>query len=157
MKKLIIICLLCILFYGLGYNHCKRKYDFHTQAEMIRESNKDSHIADTEFESVCNRIIETFKSDKQFIENFKKDKEEFLKYRETQINTILPQGNCFTNYQIYANSYREELTEKKLIDYKRTVKTYCLYSAEQPENICSDETIEDLFKIQPNKNCKYIH
>lgn len=146
MRQLIILFLLCILFYGVGYNHCAKKYDFHIHPEIIKESDKDNGITDSEFETICSRIIETFKSDEQFVEYFQKDKEEFLKYRLIQIDTILPQGNSLPNYSVYANSYKQELTKRKVKNYKRALEAYCLYNSVEPDDICSDESLEKIFQ-----------
>ena len=150
-QKILLITFICISV-GFNIKHIFWPYDFKTQAEMTTAAEQISNVTSDEFNKICNKIINNFKADKNFINAFKADKEEFLKYRTMQINTILPAYNTNftvygTNYPIYAGSYMDELTINKIKDYKTTIKTYCLYNdIYQPEGACSEETIDNLFK-----------
>ena len=150
-KKIILITFICISV-GFNIKHIFWPYDFKTQAEMTTAAEQISNLTSDEFDKICNQIIENFKADENFISAFKADKEAFLKYRTIQINTVLPAYNSNvtsygTNYPIYAGSYKDELTINKIKEYKRAVETYCLYNdVYQPEGVCSEETIDNLFK-----------
>lgn len=152
MKKLILITLICVISYISGYWTCSQKYNFKTQAEMIHYSAKVSENYDEEFNRICNRITDYFKSDNDFIAAFNKDRDEFLKYRETHINTMLPAylntpTAYGTNYSIYHNSIKDNITANKILEYKQTIQTYCLYNTWQhPSNIYNKEAINNLFK-----------
>ena len=61
-----------------------------TQADMLNYSNKSIEDSDKNFELICKRIVENFKSDKSFIYLFNLDKSDFLKYRLIQRDLILP-------------------------------------------------------------------
>ena len=148
------IILITFILISVGFNikHIFWPYDFKTQAEMTTAAEQISDITSDKFEQICNKIIENYKTDNKFVTAFIADKEEFLKYRTMQINTVLPAYNSDftaygTNYPIYVGSYRNELTINKIKEYKRAVETYCLYNdIYQPAGACSEETIDNLFK-----------
>ena len=147
-----ILIIFILISVGFNIKHILWPYDFKTQAEMTTAAEQISDITSDKFEQICNKIIENYNTDNKFVTAFIADKEEFLKYRTMQINTILPAYNTNftaygTNYPIYAGSYMDELTINKIKDYKTTIKTYCLYNdVYQPEGACSEETIDSLFK-----------
>ena len=148
----IILIIFILISVGFNIKHIFWPYDFKTQAEMTTAAEQISDITSDKFEQICNKIIENYKTDNKFVTAFIADKEEFLKYRTMQINTVLPAYNSDftaygTNYPIYAGSYRNELTINKIKEYKRAVETYCLYNdIYQPAGACSEETIDNLFK-----------
>lgn len=150
-KKIILIIFICISV-GFNIKHIFWPYDFKTQAEMVNVSIKTRDFSEKHLDEICDKIMDNFKADENFISAFKADKEAFLKYRTIQINTVLPAYNSNvtsygTNYPIYAGSYKDELTINKIKEYKRAVETYCLYNdVYQPEGVCSEETIDNLFK-----------
>ena len=146
--------LITFILISVGFNikHIFWPYDFKTQAEMINVSVKTWDFSEESFDKICNRIINNFKSDKDFIEMFKLNINEYKKYQLIARDTILPAyKNSYTaygtNYPIYSNSYLEELNENKIKEYRRTVELYCLYNdTYQPAGACSEETIDNLFK-----------
>lgn len=150
--KFISTVLITILFISIGIN-IKFLYNnhFQTQSEMINYSVNISNNINSDFENICNKIIETYRTDKNFVKSFREDKENFIKYREIQINTVLPlQSNPVSygsNYAIYYNSYYNDITIQKIKEYKKALKLYCSYNDfAQPEDVCNDKTIDKIFK-----------
>lgn len=123
-----------------------------TQADMLNASSHDLEISDQKFEKICNKILTSFKVDKDFVATFKKDKNEFLKYRLIQRDLILPALSSDStaygsNYGISSDSYLIELNEDKLKTYKRALELYCLYNEfAQPESACTKNKINSLFQ-----------
>ncbi len=119
---------------------------------MLNFSNVSVEDSDKVFEKICNKIVENFKSDKNFVAAFNTDKAEFLKYRLIQRDVILPAKKSDpmaygSNYAIHSDAYLKELNGNKIRDYKRMVELYCLYNDYyQPANACSDTQIEKIFK-----------
>ncbi len=162
MKKFCIflfICSICLSFsVALGVtksNDLKLRSEnpaYPTQADMLNYSHSRLAKLDKQYNGICNKIIQNFKSDKGFVDAFRKDQSEFLKYRLIQRNVILPAyDNDSTaygsNYGLHSESYILDLTSAKIKSLKQVVNDYCLYNDfAQPENACSLERIETLFK-----------
>lgn len=146
MKKYIVIfiIIICICF---GYIKTVKKKTLHTQNEMILIANTKSTNIDKKLNEIYNKIITIYNSDKIFIERFKIENIEFKKYREIQIKTVLTDDATFSNYSIYYNSYFNELTNNKILDYKRMLKLYCLYNSHKhPKYACSEDCINNIFE-----------
>ncbi len=124
-----------------------------TQADMLNHSHDNLTKTDKIYNDICDRIIQNFKSDKNFVNAFQKDRAEFLKYRAIQRDVILPTfGNDLTgygsNYDLYSNSYLIDLTNAKIESLKKVVSHYCLYNDYfQPEEACSPKKIKSLSKF----------
>lgn len=150
-KKIILITFICISV-GFNIKHIFWPYDFKTQAEMVNVSIKTRDFSEKHLDEICNKIIENFKADENFVSMFKLNLYMYKKYQLLQRDTVLPAKKYDdtaygTNYPIYSNSYIEELNENKIKEYKRAVETYCLYNdVYQPEGVCIEETIDNLFK-----------
>ena len=92
------IILITFILISVSFNikHIFWPYDFKTQAEMINVSVKTRDFSEESFDKICNRIINNFKSDKDFVEMFKLNINEYKKYQLIARDTILP---------AYKNSY----------------------------------------------------
>lgn len=160
-RNSVLICLLVFNFSIIAFgaskpNNLEPRSDdpfYPTQADMLNYSSNRLAKLDKLYNDVCNKIIQNFKSDKNFVEAFQKDRTEFLKYRAIQRDVILPAFDndptaYGTNYELHSESYLLDLTNAKIKSLKNVVNDYCLYNDfAQPEAVCSPERIESLFKI----------
>ena len=160
-RNLPLICLLCLNLSLIAWgktrpNDLKLRADdpvYPTQADMLNYSNDRLVKLDKLYNDICSKIVQNFKPDKNFVEAFQKDRAEFLKYRAIQRDVILPAFESDptaygTNYELHSESYLLDLTNAKIKSLKKVVSDYCLYNDfAQPDNACSMERIESLFKI----------
>lgn len=160
-RNLLLICLLVFNFSVIAFgaskpNNLELRADdpyYPTQADMLNYSSNRLVKLDKLYNNICNKIVQNFKSDKNFVAAFQKDKAEFLKYRALQRDVILPAFDndpraYGTNYELHSESYLLDLTNAKIKSLKNVVSDYCLYNDfAQSKESCSQERIESLFKF----------
>lgn len=148
--------LIMILFFVLSFfqkGFCS--FILETAADMIEYSNKLLSEDDKHFNDVCNRIIEHFSEEKEFVKRFDSDRKEYLKTKRTIDHHLIffhePQeqwyGHIYLQYYGYENL--SNLNKLKLEYYKGLVKTMCKYnfSSEKQKTMCSEKTLNRIFKL----------
>lgn len=130
-----------------------------SQSQMIYWGDKTLESLYKRYDELCNKIIETFKEDEDFVKAFKKDIEAFKNYRNTQRDLIFPRtinyGTIQPNIE-WGTDY--SLTVGHIEELKGKIGLYCIHNGAllRDDSICSDENINNIFEAVKLKEPKPI-
>jgi len=88
-----------------------------TQQQLTDDSNKKLKSAETELKTVYNKILETYKDDKEFIQAVKESQDSWTKFRTVELKMMYPDrapGYYGSSHQMCVNEYLAELTKDRI-------------------------------------------